>query len=170
MFNVDRKAPRMGKAEFSTHVLTKELYANFVRAFPQYRALDWPSFRACWEDIAKTVQTETIFNPLGVKLPFYLGELKLQFLPYRYRAVDRHQSVELGEEVRHLNLATRGKVAKIKWERRRAVNSNKVLQYFGFCNDRKMNKLANQHLTENPERVRIARTTLGGRRSLRKND
>jgi hypothetical protein len=167
MFTANQKAPRMGKAAFSTQVFTRELYKKFLREFPEYKELTWKEFKTCWEEITATIREEGVMNPLGVKLGFYLGEIKTQFLPHKKKAVDRKASAEAGEVVTHLNLVTRGKVAKIKWERRWAVNFNKILQLYAFEPDQKMNKIAKTYIPENPEKLRVARITLGGKRTWR---
>lgn len=127
--------------------------------------MSWKEFQERWGEIADTIRNEAIVNPLGVKLASYLGELKTQFLPKKYRAVDRKLFMETGEEVNHLNLVTRGKVAKIKWERRWAVNFNKILQLYAFEADRRMNSLAKTYVPENTEKIRTSRITLGGKRT-----
>lgn len=167
MFKPDPKAPRMSKAAFSTQVFNKDLHKKFRKEFPEYKDMPWHEFKARWEEIAETIRSEVVMNPLGVKLGFYLGEVKIQFLPNKKKAVDRNASTEAGEIVNHLNLTTRGKVAKIKWERRWAVNWNKILQLFAFEPDRRINQSSKTYIPEHPEKIRIARITLGGRHSWR---
>jgi len=53
-------------------------------------------------------------------------------------------------------------VAKIKWERRWAVRFNKMLQFFAFEPTRKMNTMAKKYTDTNPDKIRVARNTLGG--------
>jgi hypothetical protein len=116
-------------------------------------------------EIAETIRSEGVMNPLGVKLSAYLGEIKTQFLPYRYETTDINASNEEGERIKHLNILTRGKVAKIKWERRFAVRFNQMLQFYGFEPHRDMNKLAKTYIPENIDKIRVSRTTLGGKRT-----
>lgn len=161
----DKSAPRMGKKEFSIHLITKELYKKFINLHPEYKSMKYSDFKDYWEDIAFTIRSETVMNPLGVKLHYYLGETKTQFLPYKFKSVNIDASIEAGELIGNLNISTRGKVAKIKWERRQAVRFNKVLQFYGFEPDRKINTLAAKYVPENPEKIRTSRVTLGGKRT-----
>lgn len=158
---MDPKAPRMRKAQFSEQVVTKDLYKRFKQEFPEHN-ISWTEFYQCWSDIAETIREESITNPLGVKLGSYTGELKLQYLPYKVKVEGYVDSREVGEKVNHVNLLTRGKVAKIKWERRWAVKRNKMLQFFGFEPTRKMKTIAKTYTDANPEKIRVARDTQGG--------
>ncbi len=160
-YSNDRTAPRMKKGKFSKMVITKDLWKRFCQEFPEHK-LSWQDFCQHWRDIASKVRHYAIYNPLGVKLGSYTGELKFQYLPHKFKAQDQQASEEIGEQVNHLNIQTRGKVGKIKWERRWAVKFNKMLQFYAFDETRELNKMAKQHATANPEALRISRNTLGG--------
>lgn len=160
-YSWDPKAPRMKKAKYSQQVVTRGLYDRFIKEHPEY-AISWSEFYQCWLDIAETIREEAIQNPLGVRLGSYTGELKLQYIPYRLKVENQKASAELGEKVDHVNLLTRGKVARIKWERRWAVKFNKMLQFFAFEPTRKMKDMAKKYTDANPEKIRVARNTLGG--------
>lgn len=161
-YSIDRKAPRMKKGKFSKMVVTIELWKKFIIAYPEHKNMGWREFYSNWEDIAKTIRDETITNPLGVKMEKFTGELKLQYLPYKFKGEDYATSELLGEKVNNLNIETRGKVAKLKWERRWAVKFNKMLQFYAFDETREMNRMAKKYIIENPDALRTARVTLGG--------
>ena len=154
----DKKGPRMRKGEFSKSVINKELYKKFIKEFPEYKDMTWSEFYNNWLEITKEIRIESVWNPLGVKLGSYLGELKLQYIPYNFEARDRSQN----EITNHINLNTRGKVAKVKWERRWAVKFNKILQFYAFNETRDINKLAYEYVSLHPEKLRVARITTGG--------
>lgn len=158
VYQNDRKAPRMKKGKFSKRVVTKELYTSFIKEFPEYKDMTWAEFYQNWMDIAERVRHEAIWNPLGVKLGSYMGELKLQYLPYKFQATDRNAD----DGSTFINISTRGKVAKVKWERRWAVKFNKILQFYAFDETRELNRLAFEYTTLHPEKLRTARITLGG--------
>ncbi len=162
MYTNDRSAPRMRKAEFSQQVVTKDLWRQFKKNYPEYKKMRWEDFKGFWGEIADTIRTEVVTNPLGVKLGSYTGELKLQYLRPSFKAVDQALSNELGKEVNHVNLVSKGKVAIIKWERRWAVKFNKMLQFFAFTPNREINTLAKDYTDKNPEKLREARITTGG--------
>ena len=162
VYTNDRKAPRMKKGKFSKMVITMELYLKFIEQFPEYKDMTWREFYDNWLDIAEKVRNEAIYNPLGIKLGSHLGELKLQYLPYKFKAVDPASSEELGEKTAYLNINTRGRPAKVKWERRWAVKFNRILQFYGFDETRELNRLAFKYVQDNPEKLRVARVTIGG--------
>lgn len=148
----------MRKGEFSKRVITNDLYKKFIKEFPEYKDMTWNEFYQNWMEIAQQVRNEAICNPLGVKLGSYIGELKLQYLPYDFKA--KEHAAEDGTN--YLNLTTKGKVAKIKWERRWAVKFNKVLQFYAFDETRELNRMSFKYTTLHPDKLRVARNTLGG--------
>lgn len=158
----DLKGPRMKKAKFSRQIVTKELWKEFVAHSTDYKHITWPEFYSAWMDIAQTIRNETITNPLGVKLPSYTGELKLQYLPHKFEATDMSTSAKLGKKVKFVGLVTNGRTAKLKWERRWAVKFNKILQFFAFEPTRELGRMAGKHIDKHPEKLRVARNTLGG--------
>lgn len=151
----------MRKGEFSKMVITRELYKKFKKEFPEYSELLWIDFYNMWLEIAAKIRYEAIYNPLGTKLGFYCGELKLQYLPYNMKTVDHPASQKLGEEVTHIRLDTREKVPKIKWERRWAVKFNKMLQFYAFDETREIKKIAKEYISNNSHKLRVARFTIG---------
>jgi len=162
MYKVDKKGPRMKKAKFSKAVITKELWRRFTKEYEEYKDMSWDNFFQYWKDIATTIRNETVYNPLGVKLEKFTGELKLQYLSYKFKASDYGTSQEIGEKVNYLNIVTKGKVAKLKWERRKAVRYNKMLQFYAFDNTRELTIMAKNYILSNPNSLRIERNTLGG--------
>lgn len=161
-YSNDRNAPRMRKGEFSKMVITRALWSKFKKSNPKYKSLTWKEFYSVWMEIAAKIRHETIYNPLGVKLGFHCGELKLQYLPYKFEVIDHSTSEKIGEQVTYTNLTNKGKVAKIKWERRQAVKTNKILQFYAFDPTREMNKMADKYIQNHPDKLRVARVTLGG--------
>lgn len=153
----------MKKSKFSTSIITRDLWKEFKEKNIEYKNMSYQEFYKLWGDISETIRLESITNPLGVKLGAYTGELKLQYIPYKFECTEYNLSEELGKDVNNLNLLTKGKVARIKWERRWAVKFNKILQYFAFDPTREMNHLAKKYTDSNPEKLRVARVTLGGK-------
>lgn len=173
-YSNDRKAPRMRKAEFSKMVVTKELWKRFTKQFEEYKDMTWKEFYNNWSEIAERIRYHTVYNPLGVKLGYFAGELKFQYLPHKFVAKDYHTSEVEGEKHDHLNIAEKGKVPTIKWERRWAVKFNKILQFYAFSETREINRLAYQYMQEYSDKLRTSRNTLGGpsvwRQKINNND
>lgn len=157
IYSNDRTAPRMRKAKYAEQVITNELWKEFRKRHPEYKGKSNKELNELWGDLAFTIRQEAITNPLGIKLGSYTGELKLQYIPYKFKADNKIGSEEIGEKINHSNLLTRGKVAKIKWERRWAVRFNKMLNFFAFAATRELEKLAKEHIDKHPEQVRMGR-------------
>lgn len=159
VYSNDKNAPRMKKSEFMTTIMSRAMWRRFRKENPEYKNYTEPELLKLWSDIMKTLREEAILNPLGVKLPYYLGEIKFQFLPHKFEAINQKMSQEYGEKIPHLNISTKGKVGMIKWERKWAVKFNKILQFFAFDEARafreEMPKL-------NLDSVRVSRITIGG--------
>jgi hypothetical protein len=162
-YSNDRKAPRMRKGQFSKSVVTKELYRRFIKEFPEYKEMTWREFYDSWCEIAERIRYHCIYNPLGVKLGSYTGELKFQYLPHKFKAKDYYTSEIEGEEKEHLHITSRGKMPTIKWERRWAVKFNKWLQFYAFDETRDINKLSHAYMNEHPDKLRTSRNTMGGK-------
>lgn len=163
VYSNDRKAPRMRKGEFSKMVITKELYRKFLMEFPEYKNVTWEDFYNKWLDIAEKIRYSAVNNPLGVKLGSYTGELKIQYIPYKMDVISHGATDKQGEEIRPHNFDSKGKPARVKWERRQAVKFNKILQFYAFDETRELTKAANEYIVNNPSNIRVARITIGGR-------
>lgn len=157
----------MRKANFSQQVLTKNLYIRFKEQFPEHE-ITWSEFYQIWVEIADTIRDQAVNNPLGVKLGSYTGELKLQYIPYNFKASNFAASNEMGEKINHVNLLTKGKVARLKWERRWAIKRNKMLHFFAFEPTRKLKDIAKKYTDANPDKIRVAREVIHGRSVWRK--
>lgn len=158
----DRKAPRMKKAQFTKKVIDRHMWNEFKAKYPEYKTLKYAELNKVWDQIAAVLREEVVKNPLGVKLASYTGELKLQYLPHKFESISHAATQQQGEPVKNLNIMTRGKVAKLKWERRWAVKFNRMLQFFAFEGHRAMRNASGEHISENPDSLRVSRNTLGG--------
>ncbi len=168
---VNKKGPRMKKGKYSKVVVTRKLFRKFRKENKEYKDMTWDEFFEYWNDIAETIRQETITNPLGVKLGSYLGELKYQYLPHKFTRNWRNDNEtiqELGLGQRYTNIITKGKVCKVKWERRWAVKFNKILQYYAFEGVRELQLMAKDYTLAFPEKIRVSRNTLGGNNPWRK--
>ena len=163
-YSNDRTAPRMRKGQFSKMVINTKLFERFKKEYPEYNKMTWKDFYHHWLDIAERIRKEVIYNPLGCKLGSYLGELKLQYIPYKFTAIDKRTSELEGEKLPYLNIESKGKIPRIKWERRWAVKFNKILQFYAFDETRELSKLATQYIREDNglDKIRVARVTIGG--------
>lgn len=157
------KLPRMKKRKYITEIISLDTFNSFKEKFPEYQDMTFETFKQRWEEIASVMREEIITNPLGIKLGSYTGELKYQYLPYKYKARDIATTEQIGKVHNFVNLNTKGKVGVIKWERRWAVKFNKILQFYAFTPFRNLNLMAKKHTDENPNNIRISRITTGGK-------
>lgn len=162
IYSNNRKAPRMRKGEFSKMVVTRDLHKKFIKEFPEYKNMKWEEFYNNWLEIAEKIRYEAVNNPLGVKLGSYTGELKIQYIPYKMDVVAHGESNKQEEEVRPFNFDSKGKPARVKWERRWAVKFNKILQFYAFDETRELTKAAHEYIINNPTKIRVASITIGG--------
>jgi hypothetical protein len=147
----DRSAPRLGKAEFSTMIINSKVYNKWVEDNPEYKDVSYSTFQNIWIDISKEVRNFTCDNALGIYMPFHTGELKIQFIPSKVKAIDILASEAEGDKIHQLNIHTKGKIAKITWQRKAAARFNKMLNLFGFEQNRDFGKQVNNALYKNPE-------------------
>lgn len=162
VYSNNRKAPRMRKGEFSKMVITRDLHKKFIKEFPEYKNLKWEEFYNKWLQIAEKIRYEAVNNPLGVKLGSYTGEIKVQYIPYKMDILSREESRQVGEQVLVHNFDSKGKPARVKWERRQAVKFNKILQFYAFDETRELTKAAHEYIVKNPTKIRVANITIGG--------
>lgn len=152
----------MRKGEFSKMVVTKDLHQKFIKEFPEYHDMTWIDFFNSWLEIAEKIRKEVVDNPLGVKLGSYTGELKIQYIPYKMEIRDEVESEKQGEEIFLHNFDSKGKPARVKWERRQAVKFNKILQFYAFDETRELTTAAHKHVLNNPNSIRISKHTICG--------
>lgn len=157
IYSNDRTAPRMRKAKYATQIIDASLWKQLKKQYPEYKGKTIKELNSLWNDIAFSIREEVVENPLGVKLGSYTGELKLQYLPSKFKAENKGISEQIGERVNYTNLLTRGKVVKLKWERRWAVKFNKMLQFFAFSPTRELIHLSKNKVDMDPEKIRVSR-------------
>ena len=153
----DRKAPRLGKAEFSTGIVNEKLYIDWLKNNPDYK-LSYKQFLEIWDGIANNIRNEIATNPMGIKLPFSTGEVRVQFLPKVIKGEDHVVSDNEQEKLPFLNIITKGKVAKISWIRKNAVKFNPQIILFAFQQSRLIGKELAKVLWDTPEIFRNVHT------------
>lgn len=153
----DRKAPRLGKAEFSTVIVNEKLYQDWKEFNPEYN-LTYKEFLNIWDSIVDNIRKEVSINPMGIKLPFSTGEIRVQFLPKIIKATDNELSSIENEKINFSNIITRGKVAKVSWIRKNAIKFNPNIILFAFEQSRIINQELAKVLWDKPEIFRITHT------------
>ncbi len=147
----DKSAPRLGKAEFSTSIVSDELYEKWKLAHPEASSLSKKEFLNIWDSITDKIQYEATNNPQGVKLAFNCGDIRIQYIPKVLKAIDVSSSNAIGEAVPFLNITSKGKVAKISWVRKAAARFNPQILLFAFKHTRKIATKASKAIFSKPE-------------------
>lgn len=150
--------PRLGKREFSICLINKELWKKAIKDNADYRYMSYEEFLNIWMLISKKFKDTVVDNALGIKAPFFIGEWKIQYLPYKFENCDYNTSEQIGEKVKHLNLHSKGKSGKLVWERKIARRFNKMLNLFAFEPlQQGFRDEVNKALIANPNKYRISR-------------
>ena len=158
VYKNDLSLPRLGKGKFSKTLVCRELWKEAVKNNLDYKYLSYEEFYKIWMLISQKFKDSVIDNPLGVKAPFFIGEWKIQYLPYKLDVTDYNTSQELGEKVPFLNLHSKGKNGKLVWERRLARRYNVMLNMYAFeALQQGFRDEVNKALLANPNKYRISR-------------
>lgn len=158
----DRKAIRFGKSKFSKSIFNKELYNKWIVVNPIYIDVSFEEYKRIWKHITDEIQNIIITNPQGIKLPYQCGDLVVQYLPNVVKTTDAVNTSEMGEEVHHLNIVTKGKAAKISWIRKLAARFNPYIVMYGFEQTRVLGKKLYSKLNETPELFRNSKMKVYG--------
>lgn len=131
IYKKDLSLPRFTKTEFSEILVNKEFYKTEIED-RQLNVDSYEEFFNIWCLIADKVKEQVATNPLGVHLPFFMGDLKVNYLPYKIPLVNDILSQEVGVAVPQLFLNSKGKRASIVWERKEARRFNRMLNLYAF--------------------------------------
>ena len=95
---------------------------------------------------------------MGVRLPFFCGDLSIEFINIEYEAVDMDKAIHLGKEVPHLNWNTHDRLGKIIWCIKYAAKFNKYLPFLAFKAHAELRKQTRLALNNQPDIYKIAKT------------
>lgn len=159
MHVISNKGPRFRKEKY-IHNILDSCYNRFKTDYPEFDISEDEFLRIWNKVISPEIRKEAGTNPLGIKLPYYLGEIKVQWLPY----ILKKDKVIIDSNTPYdkLDLMNGGKTPTVKWERRNAVRYTRMLQFYAYDEDRKIKDIAKVREKETPEDIRVSRVTLGG--------
>lgn len=144
--------PRLGKSEFSTNIVTSKLWKQ------SKLNISLEQFMQIWKSISTQIVHEVTTNALGVKLPFFTGELKVQYLPYKMNTTDIPISTQIGEVVPQMYMLSKGKVGCVVWERKASRKFNRALDWYAFEESQEnFRDVVKRALLKNPEMFRVSR-------------
>lgn len=154
---INPKAPRFGKADFTYQVVRRELWEQWKA--DTGNDLPYNEFMSIWESIATEIRKQTIENVQGVRLPFFNGDLSLKFVKTREKHIDGLTSAREGIVVRHLDWHSDKRPGKVCWVIKHAMVRNRWVQLYGFDPCRKLETMATEAFFENPGMYQVARAT-----------
>lgn len=148
--------------EFTSILLTRELYDREVAN--KEIAVSYEEYLQIWTLITDKVKQQVCTNPLGVNLPFFLGELKVSYLPYKVPSVNNNLSQKVGMEITDTNIHSKGKRGSIVWERKQARRFNNILNIYAFEPTQKtLRDPVREALRENPELFRVGKLKMANK-------
>lgn len=145
---VDVKAPRFGKKGFIYHVVNRKLYDQWAKENKD--ALSWNEFKEVWTYIAEEIIHEVTTNPLGVRLPFYNGDLSTNYV----EMLNRHRN----QGVKCLDWHSNKRQGKVVWAVRNAAKKHRWISFFAFQPCRELKTAAAAAFMNNPDIFRFTRT------------
>lgn len=156
----DLNRKRFRDTKFSNNLITIELYHSWQKQYPQFKdkIKGFSSFKKIWKKLMLKYMTYSIDNSMGVRLPFYCGDLSIQYINIEYEALDIYKAREINQTVPFLNWNTQDRLAKIIWCIKHAGKFNKYLPFIAFQGNSQFKKLTSKSLQEKPEIYKVAKT------------
>ena len=144
---------RFIKTKYVRKSISRDLFNKWKKQHPEYkeRIKTYSEFWNYCKDILIEYVDNVLTNGQGVRLPFYMGDLSLKYVPITYKPIDFEKSKNNNKEINYLNFITNGRVGKIVWSCEHAKRFNKFLPISGFQASTRLLKGAKNALKETPE-------------------
>ena len=157
MQEFDRKKPRFRTNSLRTLVVTEQLYKEWKQENPELKKYinSFGSFKKYWKSVATEIQHEVSSNPLGVKLPFFCGELSVKYT--EIEALDRNRTTDISNKIPLLNWHSFSKVGKLIWDIEKAAKFNTFIKFYGLKGVREFNVRIARSIEEYPEKFKSVR-------------
>lgn len=149
----NKNAPRFRKTEFKNEAISVAKYEKWQAENPNFK-ITYREFLNIWNNIASKIRYEIVHNPQGFRLPFYGGDIFIQYLPRKFKSFNINDSVSVGDNVPNLNIVSKGKTAKIIWFRKDAARYNPYIVLYGYGEAREIGMASKEAITANPELYR----------------
>lgn len=165
---------RFKRNKYKRRIVTEALYKKWITEYPEYKDYTIQEFKKYWVSLANKYMDIAVTNPHGVRLPFYMGDLSVQYTPKLDKNISIHKTAKQGIEVKHMNFSTNGKAGKTIWSVDHARKFNKYVSLMGFEGSRRFIKKTTNQLTETPEIFRDSARSKSNRlymlKKLKEND
>lgn len=129
----DRNAPRFRPSW--KPALTKAVYKEFLKKFPEYNNLSWNDFKDIIKAFHKHMVQGIVDHRTGINLPERMGTvLMISCAPPKGGSVDVKASLESGYVVKHRNWDSHQRLMKIIYsnEDNQYMMKNKAIWYFNL--------------------------------------
>lgn len=133
MFRVnDKSAIRFRKTKYTKEIISLDVYKEWIAENPEYVEVTYQDFKLYWRSIAEKVRWHIINNPMGVHLPFYCGDIRVQYIPKSVKVPNIPLGTQLGQVIYDTSLLTKGKGGKISWVRKYASRYNPLILLYCY--------------------------------------
>lgn len=139
---------RFSKKKYKTKVLDKSLYKAWLKKYPEYKGISQQQFLRLAKQLLEKYIEKTVETSHGIKLRYFMGEISVQYTTFK--ALNMKKTLEAGEEVNNLNLATQRKTGKVVWETANARKLNKDIKFLAFGPSKKFTVAAHEQIKNNP--------------------
>lgn len=156
----DLNKPRFRDTKFSKNLISAELYEEWIKENPKYadKVTCYGDFLKIWNKISEKYRHYAVNNSMGVKLPFYCGELSVEYVNIEYEAINEKLSYDNDSPVPHLNWNSSDKLGKLIWCIKRAMAFNGMLPFTAFKGCSTFITQAKNGLKNNPQIYKTAKS------------
>lgn len=156
----DLHKPRFRDTKFSTRLINESLFQRWKKENPHLasKVKDLSTFKRIWKKIISKYNYYIVNNSMGVRLPFYCGDMSVEFINIEYESLDMRKSVQSETAVPHLNWNTSDKLGKLIWCIKYAAKFNKFLPFLAFKAHNDLKSATKEGLMNNPGIYKLAKT------------
>lgn len=155
---------RFSKKKYKTKIITVELYEKWKKNYPELSlSISYSNWKKYLKSILNEYTNEILVNPHGVRLPFYMGDLDLKYIPKKETPIDFANS-KPGSNIIHMNFTTNGRVGKVVWSGNHAKRFNEFLPVLAFQATKNCTDKAKQQFKDNPELFKDAARSKNNRK------
>jgi len=142
---------RFSRAKYKNKVITRELWEQWKINYPEYKESSYAKYVEYARKILLEYRNEVTINSDGVRLPFYMGDVTMKFVPVKKQPLNPQVSKQILKEVPYLNFGTNGRVGKVVYSAEHCRLFNRYAPLLGFEPSKEFAKLSREQFKENPE-------------------
>jgi len=155
----DLSGPRFRPKEYTTKLITNELYKEWKSKNRQFSYLTYSEFKEVWWMLCELIIDTTVNETEGVRIPYYLGDFSLGYVKTYEKLVDNAASNLVGEDIPYINTHTNGKSGKIIWSVSHSRKKNNACLLYAFHACKRFKAKASGSFFKTPEKYKDAKLT-----------